>query len=306
MRLRLAEIEQIYRYAPVGLCNFDREYRYVRINDRLAQINGFPPEAHIGKTIWDMVPQLADQLKEIYRPVYERGEPVLDIEIHGRTHQDPETDHDWLASYFPLKSDSGEVVGMTAVVLDITERKRTVQALRESEAAVRALSMTDPLTGLANRRRLDEALRSEIHRAQRYGGHLSVVITDLDHFKRVNDEHGHQVGDSVLHEFAQLIRAHCRDTDLVARFGGEEFVILMPEVGVAEAQACAERMRATLVQTIIPPLTKPITASFGVAEFVPGESEGSLLRRADKALYRGKAAGRNCVVLAEAEALSPG
>jgi diguanylate cyclase (GGDEF)-like protein/PAS domain S-box-containing protein len=303
MRLRLAEIEQIYRYAPVGLCNFDREYRYVRINDRLAQINGFSPEAHIGKTIWDMVPQLADHLKEIYRPVYERGEPVLDVEVHGRTRQDPDTDHDWLASYFPLKSDSGEVVGMTAVVMDITERKRTEQALRESEAAVRALSLTDPLTGLANRRRLDEALRVETHRAQRYGGHLSVVITDLDHFKRVNDEHGHQVGDSVLHEFAHLIRAHCRDTDLVARFGGEEFVILMPEVGTAEAQVCAERMRTALAQKIIPPLTQPITASFGVAEFMPGEGEGSLLRRADRALYRGKAAGRNCVVLAEAETL---
>ena len=306
VRLRLAEIEQIYRYAPVGLCNFDREYRYVRINDRLAQINGFPPEAHIGKTIWEMVPQLADQLKEIYRPVYERGEPVLDIEIHGRTHMDPETDHDWLASYFPLKSDSGEVVGMTAVVLDITERKRTEQALRESEAAVRAMSLTDPLTGVANRRRLDETLRIEVHRVQRYGGRLSAVITDLDHFKRVNDEHGHQVGDSVLHEFAHLIRAHCRDTDLVARFGGEEFVILMPEVGATEARACVERMRATLAQRIIPPLTQAITASFGVAEFVLGEDEGSLLRRADRALYRGKAAGRNCVMLAEADACSPG
>ncbi|WP_310057740.1 sensor domain-containing diguanylate cyclase [Lysobacter niastensis] len=303
VRLRLTEIEQIYRYAPVGLCNFDREYRYVRINDRLAQINGFSPEAHIGKTIWDMVPELADHLREIYRPVYERGEPVLDVEVHGRTHQDPETDHDWLASYLPLKSDNGEVIGMTAVVLDITERKRTEQALRESEAAVRALSMTDPLTGLANRRRLDEALRSEIHRVQRYGGRLSAVITDLDHFKRVNDEHGHQVGDSLLNEFAHLIRAHCRETDLVARFGGEEFVILMPEVGVAEALACAERMRSALAQQIIPPLTQPVTASFGAAELVPGESEGSLLRRADKALYRGKAAGRNCVVLAEAETL---
>jgi diguanylate cyclase (GGDEF)-like protein len=87
--------------------------------------------------------------------------------------------------------------------------------------------------------------------------------------------------------------------DLVARFGGEEFVILMPEVGVVEAQACAERIRAALAQDTIPPLTHPVTASFGVAELGPGESEGSLLQRADKALYRGKATGRNRVVLAQ-------
>ncbi|MFC5592296.1 sensor domain-containing diguanylate cyclase [Lysobacter niastensis] len=306
VRQRLMEIEQIYRYAPVGLCTLNREYRYLRINERMAQINGIPAEAHIGKSIWEIVPHLADQLVEIYRPVCERGEPVVEVEIHGRTRQDPENDHDFLASYFPLKNGSGEVIGMTGAVLDITERKRTEQALRESEAAIRALSLTDPLTGLANRRRLDEAVRSEVHRVQRYGGHLSVVIADLDHFKRVNDEHGHQVGDSVLHEFACLIRTHCRDTDLVARFGGEEFVILMPEVGASDAQACAQRIRTTLAQTVIPPLTLPITASFGVAEYVPDESEGSLLRRADKALYRGKAAGRNCVVLAEAEACSSG
>jgi PAS domain S-box-containing protein len=131
LRAQLAEIEQIYRYAPVGLCNLDRECRYLRINERMAQINGAPPEAHIGRSIDEMVPMLADTLRATWRPVIERGEPVLDVEIHGRTPRDPDHDHDWLASYFPLSSD-GEVIGLTAVVLDITERKRTEQALRAS------------------------------------------------------------------------------------------------------------------------------------------------------------------------------
>lgn len=185
-------------------------------------------------------------------------------------------------------------------------KERAQAALRESEAAVRALAVTDPLTGLANRRRLDEALRAEIHRVQRYGGCLSVVMTDLDHFKRINDDHGHQVGDAVLQEFARIIRGQCRDTDLVARFGGEEFMILMPEIGAAEAQACAERIRAALAQAIVPPLVHPFTASFGVTELLPGETEGSLLRRVDTALYRGKSAGRNRVVLVEGGERLPG
>ncbi|MFA6985738.1 MAG: diguanylate cyclase [Arenimonas sp.] len=298
VRLRLAEIEQIYRYAPVGLFIFDCDYRFQRINERMAEINGFPPAAHIGKSMWEIVPHLAEQLKELYRPVYERGEPVLDVEIHGRTPKDPEVDRDWLASYFPLKSESGEVVGLIGAVLDITERKRAEEALRKSEAEIRRLALTDPLTELANRRRLDGDLLAELHRVQRYGGRLSVVMADLDYFKRVNDEYGHAVGDAVLQEFARILRAQCRDTDLVARFGGEEFLILMPEIGAADAQACAERMRAALEQARIAPQTRPNTATFGVAELMPGEDQESLLRRVDEALYRGKAAGRNQVVAA--------
>jgi diguanylate cyclase (GGDEF)-like protein/PAS domain S-box-containing protein len=298
MRLRLAEIEQIYRYAPVGLFIFDRECRFQRINERMAEINGLSPEAHAGKSMWEVIPDLAGQLQELYRPVFERGEPVLDVEIHGRTPRDPDTVHDWLASYFPLKSETGEVVGLIGAVLDISERKHAEKALRASEAEVRRLALTDPLTGVGNRRRLDEALRTEISRMHRYDGRLSAVMTDLDHFKRINDRHGHQVGDQVLQEFARLLQSHCRDIDLVARFGGEEFVILMPEVGLDEARACAERMRATLAQATIPPLAEPVTASFGVAELAPGEDGEALLRRADEALYAGKAAGRDRVTVA--------
>jgi diguanylate cyclase (GGDEF)-like protein/PAS domain S-box-containing protein len=298
VRLRLAEIEQIYRYAPVGLFIFDRECRFQRINERMAEINGLSPEAHAGKSMWEVIPDLAGQLQELYRPVFERGEPVLDVEIHGRTPRDPDTVHDWLASYFPLKSETGEVVGLIGAVLDISERKHAEEALRASEAEVRRLALTDPLTGVGNRRRLDEALRTEISRMHRYDGRLSAVMTDLDHFKRINDRHGHQVGDQVLQEFARLLQSHCRDIDLVARFGGEEFVILMPEVGLDEARACAERMRATLAQATIPPLAEPVTASFGVAELAPGEDGEALLRRSDEALYAGKAAGRDRVTVA--------
>jgi PAS domain S-box-containing protein len=130
----LAEIEQIYRYAPIGLFAIDREYRFTRMNEFLAEINGFTVEEHIGKTLWDVLPNLADHLVEIYRPVFERGEPVLGKEIHGQTPKSPGVDRDWLASYFPFKSETGEVIGLIGAVLEVTERKRAEEALRRSEA----------------------------------------------------------------------------------------------------------------------------------------------------------------------------
>ena len=132
-RQRLSEIEQIYAYSPVGLFVFDRDYRFLRINEYMAEINGFSVAHHAGKTLDDIVPDLAGFLKEVYRPVFERGEPVLNVAIHGRTSKDPDHERDWIANYFPLKSDTGEVVGLAAAVLEITERKRAEAALRESE-----------------------------------------------------------------------------------------------------------------------------------------------------------------------------
>jgi PAS domain S-box-containing protein len=136
-RNRLAEIEQIYRYAPIGLCSIDREYRFTRINESLAEINGLPVEEHIGKTLWDVVPKLADDLVEFYRPVFERGEPVLGQEVHGQTPKSPGVERDWLASYFPLKSETGEVIGLIGAVLEVTKRKRAEDELRASEARFR-------------------------------------------------------------------------------------------------------------------------------------------------------------------------
>jgi diguanylate cyclase (GGDEF)-like protein len=165
-------------------------------------------------------------------------------------------------------------------------------------------AITDELTGLVNRRRFLDALRSEIGRGQRLGGRLSVVLADLDDFKLVNDRFGHHAGDEVLLAFADLLREHGRDVDVAARLGGEEFAILLPETGIEGASAGAERLRRSLAELGLPlgdnGQEVHVTASFGVAELSNGQSLDALLRAADTALYEAKGKGKNRVEVAAA------
>jgi diguanylate cyclase (GGDEF)-like protein len=161
---------------------------------------------------------------------------------------------------------------------------------------VQRQATTDDLTGLVNRRRFIEALESEIVRANTFTSPLSVVLGDLDHFKRVNDRYGHHAGDEVLRRFADLVREHLRDVDVPGRLGGEEFAILLPGTGADGAVAVADRVRRSLrAIRPTPDERDEVTASFGVAQLRPGESGDELLRRADVALYRAKSEGRNTV-----------
>jgi len=170
--------------------------------------------------------------------------------------------------------------------------------LQQREAQMIALSMTDALTGLGNRRRLEQALVQEVSRVERAGGKLCAVMADLDHFKRINDVYGHEAGDKVLAAVGDLLRRQTRPTDIVARFGGEEFVILMPHTDLTHAIGAAERVRMALGANPVHPLPAPITASFGVAELMAGEHSDVLMRRVDEALYRAKQLGRNRTVAA--------
>lgn len=174
--------------------------------------------------------------------------------------------------------------------------------LKQREAQSVAASLTDALTGLGNRRRLDEALAVEIGRAVRTGGSLSAVMADVDHFKRVNDQYGHGAGDQVLARVGALLKSQTRTTDIVARFGGEEFLVLMPLASLAQAVTKADQLRRALSAELIDPLPAPVTASFGAAELLPGEDAQSFLKRVDAALYEAKRGGRDRVVAAGATA----
>ena len=152
----------------------------------------------------------------------------------------------------------------------------------------------DELTGLINRRHMSELAEDALSRHSRSGTPLSVAVLDLDHFKQVNDDCGHHIGDEVLQSMARLLADALRATDLLARWGGEEFVILLPDATAADAKAVIDRFLHTLSQTMVSsslPLLR-LTCSAGVTQWQPGEPLSALVERADRALYTAKANGR--------------
>lgn len=156
-------------------------------------------------------------------------------------------------------------------------------------------SRSDSLTGLWNRRALDSQLSMLIHAARRYETPLSIAILDLDHFKELNDQHGHPAGDAALGHIADLLRAGTREADFVARYGGDEFVILLPQTELAGALIAAERIRQAIIQRPCRIATREIEmeVSLGIAQLQTEELPGDLLARADAALRHAKQAGRN-------------
>lgn len=169
--------------------------------------------------------------------------------------------------------------------------------LQELAQALRLRANTDQLTGLYNRAKFDESLASETARSERYKSSLALIMYDVDHFKRVNDAYGHQIGDDVLVRLSEIVFEHIRAADLLARWGGEEFVILAPGLDGSAAYHMAEKLRAVVEQATFG-AAGHITCSFGVAEFSEADSATTLVARADHALYRAKMRGRNRVELA--------
>ncbi len=162
----------------------------------------------------------------------------------------------------------------------------------------------DPLTNLWGRRHFNEILRQEVETSNRYGQALSLVILDIDDFKRVNDGHGHNAGDVTLKEFAAVLKNHQRGSDVYARWGGEEFLILMPGTSLDEAIITAERLRKAVEENTFSYMNN-LTSSFGVAQYqriagnkAENDSFNKMLQRADRALYQAKHQGKNCVVSA--------
>lgn len=233
----------------------------------------------------------------VYRGLLTIGNPAGDVYTVSGTVFGDDDQLLLVAGY-----DIDELERMSRQLLDLNsqlevahrELVRANRMLGEREQVILKLSLTDPLTGLANRRHFDTAIAIEVERARERGHPLSLVLMDLDHFKAMNDEWGHAAGDRILRAVADRMQGSIRQSDLLVRYGGEEFVAVMPGLPLPDAVSAAGRLRERIAAEPVDELP-PVTASFGVAALRDGESAEDLVARADAAMYRAKAAGRNRV-----------
>ncbi|MBY6188274.1 diguanylate cyclase [Marinobacter hydrocarbonoclasticus] len=195
----------------------------------------------------------------------------------------------------PLQDLRGEVSHAALILYDVSVQAADRRQLASANEKLERLSQIDPLTGLANRRQWERALEQEFQRCRRYQPPSCLLVVDVDHFKKVNDEYGHAAGDQVLNELGNLLAHSLRKTDIVARYGGEEFVVLLTETRIEQGRMLAERLREAVEAMVLKvPQTLSITVSIGLCSYHHElSSSQTWFEAADKALYLAKQNGRN-------------
>ncbi len=315
-RLLLASLPD----AVVGL--FDEQLRCALLQGEILAKNGIDPASLIGRPLSEMLPagqsgqsgqsgqagqagqagqsgqsgqtgqtghsEHAERMTAALRQALAGSSSTVELVLAGRTYQ---------VEVWPYRLDQDSIGGAFAVGRDITERKR-------DEAELKRLATHDELTGLANRRTFDQRIADELARARRYGHGLSLVLMDIDHFKRINDTFGHPVGDRVLADIARTLRAMVREHELIARVGGEEFAWILPEANAVGALAAAERAFAAVAGRPLE-YVSPVTLSAGICPVSEGLDATELYRRADNALLAAKQAGRDRIVVYSADCELP-
>lgn len=261
----------------------DGSGRLRRWNDNFQRELGYPAETLDRMRLVEIT---VEEDREAFQAALTTAlEAGISIEVALRT-ADGQS-RPYIINAMPIAEIEKSQATVVGVGVDISERKAL-------EAELERRASYDFLTGLFNRQRFTERLQTELARADRYGRPISLMLLDIDYFKAINDTHGHDVGDQALKHVASRMRKELRSADTLGRWGGEEFVVLAPEARIEDAVGLAEKLRSALASEPVEPVGI-ITASFGVAEYRPGEGADSLLKRADDALYRAKRTGRNRV-----------
>ena len=292
LRYNLLDILPIARHVLIenmsdGVIVVDAQNRLVDINPAAERLLGPSKRSRIGEPIENIFTIWSDVVKGFYDvretqavvPIGEPSNSYFDLKIS------------------PLYNDHHRFLGRLVVWRDIT-------LLKKAQADLQEQAIRDALTGLYNRRYLDATIERELARAMRESQPISFVMLDIDRFKSINDNFGHKEGDAVLQKLATLLLSHTRVDDIVCRYGGEEFLIVLPNVNAEIAFQVAERWRRSFVGLTMPlaPVEIKFTLSCGISEFpIDGETKEELISTADKALYRAKQTGRNRVVVWQKE-----
>ena len=328
-------VASILENAEDAILAIERDDTIATWNQGAARLFRTEPSAALGRSVDLLVERDAAALLDLVQTA-RAGTPVRNHEMACRR-SDGTTFHATV-TLAPVRDEVGRIQSVSLILRDDTARRRheaeildlnaklarrlhevhqanaelaatmatlerTQQDLLRVNRSLERQATTDPLTGLKNRIVFQNSLQEMIHVAERQRTPLSLLLIDVDHFKRVNDTLGHLEGDRALQSVASAITAHVREQDIVARFGGEEFAVLLPNTALADAVVVAEHLRSGCCGVF--DLAPALTISIGAAALMPGEAEASLIGRADAALYTSKAEGRDRVTAAEVVAQAP-
>ena len=296
----------------VGVVVFDRDYQVQVWNTFMENRSGVVPDEACNQSFFNLFPEVKESwFRRKVDSVMTLGTPAFTIWeqrpylVHFKNYQ-PITGQEAFmyqnTTLFPLRSANNDISHICLVIYDVTDVATHSHQLQGANRQLQTLSSTDSLTGLYNRGHWEESLKQEYARHSRYDTAATLVMFDIDHFKRVNDTYGHQAGDKVIQQVAETVREHIRDVDIAGRYGGEEFAVLLPGTAKEGGKVFAERLRKAVEAKSVTHDGQVIrcTISLGVADLSrPTPDYKALIERADHALYQSKGNGRNCVSLDE-------
>jgi diguanylate cyclase (GGDEF)-like protein len=295
----------------VGIVVLEKDFSVAVWNQFMENHSSVRPSQIIGKNLFSLFPEIDETwFKRKCDPVFNMGSPAFIIweqrpyVFKFGTSRPITSASDYMyqnVTIFPLASITGETQRICVLVYDVTDQAMAKQSIEGLNARLQEVSRIDGLTGLYNRRYWQERFEREYKMAMRNDPDVCAIMLDIDHFKKVNDTHGHHAGDLVIKRLAKLITLATRETDICGRYGGEEFAIILPDTTEKTAKIMAERLRKLVSLDAVPyeDIKIKYTISIGIAQFTSDYREAVLwLEDADKALYEAKEGGRNRVVLA--------